>query len=461
MNLADFAIGMIGSDTEIKTIERSQVIKTSESRLEQSWLITGSAKWGLPQPSDDDVLLALFYLASEDQFRSQTVPFSRYGLCQVMGWSRCGKNYERVEEGLRRLSTVKIEARQSFFDGKSKKYVSRVFGLLDSYTLIECNKTENEDRSSARFSDVIWSSIEAENLKKIDLKTYYSLRSPIAKRLYRFLDKRRAKRTLFDLELETLASMNLGLSSETRRYPSQLKQTLDRAHSELKKIGLIKECSYFKGSNGNWRVSYIFGKEAPVNLEPESSAPTPREEEMLLIQRGVAGKRARDLAKNNADRIHEIVDFFDFVQKSQPGHFVNPVGWLIRAIEDNYVIPDFPGYLPLAQRNQLEKDKELIRQRKAKVEIQERAEQEQACNSLFKVDELSPDEFQRIAKIARSSQAWLQRIADDHPAFRAAVLDIWTTDSQRVAGAATTVSIGSQESENTLRSAPNPVMKPV
>ena len=81
MNLADFAIGMIGSDTEIKTIERSQVIKTSESRLEQSWLITGSAKWGLPQPSDDDVLLALFYLASEDQFRSQTVPFSRYGLC--------------------------------------------------------------------------------------------------------------------------------------------------------------------------------------------------------------------------------------------------------------------------------------------------------------------------------------------------------------------------------------------
>ena len=434
MNLADFAIGMIGSDTEMKTIERSQVIKTAESRLEQSWLITGSAKWGLPQPSDDDVLLALFYIASEDQFRSQTVPFSRYGLCKIMGWSRCGKNYERVEDGLRRLSTVKIEARQSFFDGRSKKYVSRVFGLLDSYTLIECSKTENLDRSSARFSDVLWSSIEAENLKKIDLKTYYSLRSPIAKRLYRFLDKRRAKRTVFDLELETLAAMNLGLSSETRRYPSQLKQTLDRAHVELKKIGLIKDCSYFKGSNGNWRVSYTFGKDLPVIgfTEADSSA-TPREEEMLLVQRGVAGQRARELASKKVDRIHEVVDFFDFVQKSHPGHFVNPVGWLIRAIEDDYTIPtDFPGYLNPAQRSQLEKDKELARQRRAKTESQEEDRRTQVRESLFKVDELTSDEFQRIAKLARSSQAWLQRLADDHPAFRAAVLDLWTMENERV-----------------------------
>ena len=428
MNLADFAIGMIGSDIEMKTIERSQVIKTAESRLEQSWLITGSAKWGLPQPSDDDVLLALFYIASEDQFRSQTVPFSRYGLCKIMGWSRCGKNYERVEDGLRRLSTVKIEARQSFFDGRSKKYVSRVFGLLDSYTLIECTKTENLDRSSARFSDVLWSSIEAENLKKIDLKTYYSLRSPIAKRLYRFLDKRRAKRTVFDLELETLASMNLGLSSETRRYPSQLKQTLDRAHLELKKIGLIRDCSYFKGSNGNWRVSYTFGKDVAAINEPEDT-PTPREEEMLLIQRGVAGQRARELARKKGERIHEVVDFFDFVQKSQPGHFVNPVGWLIRAIEDDYAIPtDFPGYLNPTQRKQLEKDKELARQRRAVASLREEEKQQQVRESLFKVDELSSDEFQRIAKVARSNQAWLQRLADDHPAFRAAVLDIWTME---------------------------------
>jgi len=434
MNLADFAIGIIGSDTTLKTIERSQIIKTAEIRLEQHWLVTGSAKWGLPQSIDDDILLGLFYIASEDKFRSQTIQFSRYGLCQIMGWSRCGKNYERVEDGLRRLSTVKIEARQSFFDGRSKKYVSRVFGLLDSYTLVECSKSESQNRSSVRFSDVIWSSIEAENLKKIDLKIYYSLRSPIAKRLYRFLDKRRAKKTTFDLELESLASMNLGLSGETRRYPSQLKQTLDRAHQELEKIGFLKDYSYFKGSNGNWRVRYNFSKETLALPEPQvCMQETPMEEEMLLIQRGVTGKRARELAKRKPDRIHDLVDFFDFVQKHEPGYLVNPVGWLIRAIEDDYTIPvDFPGYLPPTQRQRLEKDKELVRERKRKAELEEKLEQEQVLQSVLKVDELPTEEFQRLAQRTRATHSWLQRIPDDHPAFRAAVLDAWTAERERL-----------------------------
>ena len=436
MNLADFAIGLIDSGTDQKIIERSQVIKTAESRLEQSWLVTGSAKWGLPQPSDDDILLALLYIASEDKFRSQTVPFSRYGLCKIMGWPKCGQNYERVEDGLRRLSTVKIEAKQSFYDGQSKKYVSRVFGLLDTYALVECSKLEKIDRSSASFSDVLWNSLKVENLKKIDLRIYYSLRSPIAKRLYRFLDKRRAKKSTFDLEMESLASMNLGISSESRRYPSQLKQTLDRAHKELAKIGFLKSHTYFKGSNGNWRVRYIFGKEndcsivseqikAPVDVLPVPEN-TPREEEMLLIQRGVAGKRAHELACQKPDRIHDLVDFFDFLQKEQPGYLVNPVGWLIRAIEDEYTIPlDFPGYCPPAQRKQIQQDKELALKRRRKVEQQEAQKQEEIRQSVHKISELPSEEFLRLATLTRSRHSWLHRIPDDHPAFKAAVLDAW------------------------------------
>jgi hypothetical protein len=452
MNLADFAIGIIGSGTELKTIERSQVIKTSESRLEQSWSVTGSAKWGLPQPCDDDILLALFYLASEKRFQMQNVIFSRYGLCQIMGWSRCGKNYEKIEDGLRRLSTVKIEARQSFFDGHSKNYVSRVFGILDGYTISECSRLKNLERSSARFSDVIWKSVEAENLKRIDLKIYYSLRSPIAKRLYRFLDKRRAKKPSFDLELDSLASMNLGLSSETRRFPSQIKQTLDRAHKELEKIGFLKLATYFKGSNGRWRVRYTFGKDLGQNFQETSAlkieptdTPPPRIasacaissnqetplEERALTERGVSCKRARELALAKPNRILDLIDFYDFVLSNQPSYWQNPVGWLIRAVEDGYIIPiDFPGYQPPAQRKRLEKDKEMLRERKRLAELKDVVEREEVRKSIAVVDELPPEDFIRLAALTRSAHSWLKKIPDDHPAFRAAVLDFWRSESR-------------------------------
>src|SRR5690606_15584483 len=103
--------------------------------------------------------------------------------------------------------------------------------------------------------------IQCNNIKPIDLATYYGLRSPIARRLYRFLDKRRLNRSSFELELESLAQVNIGLSSSTRVYPSQFKQTLSAPHRELEKIGFLSSVNYVLGNNKAWRVRYTFQKE--------------------------------------------------------------------------------------------------------------------------------------------------------------------------------------------------------
>lgn len=444
MNLADFAIGVIrlsGDKEESQTsLTRSQTIKTSQGLLKQDWIVTASGQHGFPQPADDDVLLGLIHLASEEDFRHQTVSFSRYGLCKLMGWANNGKNYERVESALHRLTGIRINAKQSFYDGDRKEYVSKVFGVIDSFQI----SSHRDILSYARISDDLWTSIQCNNIKPIDLNTYYSLRSPIARRLYRYLDKRRLNKSSFELELESLALVNIGLASSTRVYPSQIKQSLNTPHRELEKIGFLSNVKYFLGNNKAWRVKYTFGKENPlknkvapapvVALEKTITAPPPEPAhplEKALKERGIAGKVASGLVAQHADRLPDLLDFYDFVMGKRPSYWTNPVGWLVQAIREDYTIPkDFQDYVPRQQREKLEADKRLLAQ-----QIQEREEREQKRerDRNQRLESLTPKELTDLTAFIRSQSPWTAKLAPDHPALRAALTDALESGSWRAA----------------------------
>lgn len=441
MNLADFAIGVIrlsGEKEESQTsLTRTQTIKTSQGLLKQDWIVTASGQHGFPQPADDDVLLGLIHLASEENFRHQTVSFSRYGLCKLMGWANNGKNYERVESALHRLTGIRINAKQSFYDGERKEYVSKVFGVIDSFQI----SSHRDLLSYARISDDLWASIQCNNIKPIDLATYYRLRSPIARRLYRFLDKRRLNKNSFELELESLAQVNIGLSSSTRVYPSQIKQSLSAPHRELEKIGFLRNVKYFLGFNKAWRVKYTFGKEDSLKGKPALSAPAPaapvREPaspsplERALIERGIAGRVAGPLAVEHADRLPDLLDFYDFVMRKRPSYWSNPVGWLVQAIREDYTIPkDFQDYVPRQQREKLEADKRLVAQ-----QIQEREERElkREQERRQRLESLSPKEMGELIAFARNQSPWTAKLAPDHPALRAALIDALESGTWRAA----------------------------
>lgn len=434
MNLADFAIGVIrlsGDKDESQTaITRSQTIKTSQGLLKQEWTVTASGRHGFPQPADDDVLLGLIHLASEENFRHQTVSFSRYSLCKLMGWANKGKNYERVESALHRLTGIRINAKQSFYDGERKEYVSKVFGVIDSFQI----SSHRDLLSYARLSDDLWASIQCNNIKPIDLATYYRLRSPIARRLYRFLDKRRLNKNSFELELESLAQVNIGLASSTRVYPSQIKQSLAAPHRELEKIGFLSNVKYFLGNNKAWRVKYTFCKE-PLKSAPDVTRsallrqPTPLEK--ALIERGIAPKVAADLVAENTDRLPDLLDFYDFVMRQRPTYWTNPVGWLVQAIREDYTIPrEFQDYVPRQQREKLEADKRLFAQ-----QIQEREEREQRREQerSQRLESLTPQELKELTTFTKSQSPWITKLAPDHPALRAALIDALESGSWRAA----------------------------
>lgn len=423
MNLADFAIGVIRDSgaqpcTE-KSIVRSQVVKTAQGLLTQEWTVTASGRYGFPHPADDDVLLGLIHLAAQNRYASQTVRFSRYGLCRLMGWSHKGQNFERVEEALHRLSGVKVNAKHSFYDGKLKRYVSKVFGIIDSFTIAE-QVGGPALQSEAKFSDELWKSMESNHVKPLDLKVYYGLRSPIARRLYRYLDKRKLNRKSFELELESLARVNIGIDTSKRIFPSQLKQSFESSHRELLKIGFLQDVRYKVGSNKKLRVCYTFAH--ADQAAPSSEFPAGvNQPEVWLTQRGVGPRIARQLARDFPERIEALTDFFDFVMKTSPNTWKHPVGWLVQAVKEDYQVPSSWGtYVPLAERER------RAQEQQAQTNQQQAAEQAAISRELTRaqrLSELGAGAVDELFTYVRSKSIWAKKLTPDHPAMKAAMIE--------------------------------------
>ena len=92
--------------------------------------------------------------------------------------------------------------------------------------------------SSFVWNDVVFRSFQAGNLKRVDMALFRSLNSPVAKRLFRFLDKRFFHQATWEFDLRELACEHVGLS---RSYDTgQLKRKLIPAIGELEEQGFIR-----------------------------------------------------------------------------------------------------------------------------------------------------------------------------------------------------------------------------
>lgn len=388
MNLAEFAIGLASDRNakNIKTIEREQTLILSDgSRLDQLWTVTGSDKHGLPRAGDDDVLIALLKLASDQGFKERRVYFSRYEVLQILGWSLNGPSYKRFESSLERLAGVRIMAKNSFWDTAKKLYTSVYFGLIDDYQILDKSGRESDQLeiplTYVSLNEKFFKSIRDGNLKRLDLALYYALKSAVSKRLYRFLDKRSHRKQFFEVDLYTMASVNLGLDLSTRKYASQVKQLLEPAHQELLEHGFLSDWKYrWSQERETWFVGYSFSgsrqRLAAPAAAPVNSSGSPVE---ALVSRGLSFKIATRLNDQYPERIASKLDLFDhLVNARSPLVSKNPVGWLRKAIEDDYQ-GHVPGYQSLDLREKKKRDKETARWK----EIEETRRQEARQQELW------------------------------------------------------------------------------
>ncbi len=254
--------------------------------------------------------------------------------------------------------------------------------------------------SVARLGQPLVQSYERRYTKGLDATFFFTLERPLAKRLYRYLDKVRNGRGGFEIGLLALADV-LGLEY---RYPSDVKDGLAEAHAELQTTGYLAGASYAPLAGGPragekvvYAVQPAFDRRprrragsVPATLYPELTAepaapgpgaePPPLEPARLeapglevlasspqtpappapvtpaaisplqeeLERFGVTPARAARLVETYPEG--QVAACLDYVRGllRRPGGptLKNPAGYLARAIEQGYALPS-PGAAPV------------------------------------------------------------------------------------------------------------------
>jgi hypothetical protein len=256
MNLAEFPLTKLGSrdQREVLTYE-GWSLDANKRPHRQVWTVRGATGLGLPNELGDRVVLALIALTFQQGLHTSRVTFSRYQLLKMIGSDPQGNTvYTKLETVLRQLAGITIESERAFYDkSQNKRLVSRkAFHLIEKLWLRKDGGEATPPASAPVHGYIVWgkevwNSLRAGYIKNIDLEFYYSLTTPLARRLYRLLDKRMRHQRQIEIDIFEVAG-RIGQTgyrkpSETfRKLQPSLQQLIDRGF--LDQADLVKRSKY-------------------------------------------------------------------------------------------------------------------------------------------------------------------------------------------------------------------------
>lgn len=358
LNLAEFPFALSchrpPKDTKAIQITEKGTDKDGRS-IQREWTVKASGE-GLPLAIDEEVFLGLMHFFHREQVRDRKVYFTQYSLFKLLGWSGSQRDYERLELSLARLRGSTIECKESFWDHKGKCYLTTGFSLIDSYSLYRRDDDSFDAPfiSSITLSDTIFESFKAGFIKTLDLNVYLALKSPIARKLYRYLDKKLYKGDQVEVELMRLASR---LALTDSGYPSVVKKQLERGgHPELEALGLIKNVRYLRKGRG-LSVQYQLAPRTQWRLPQSDTPPSPKKTIHPLVSdllaRGISQHVATTLLSTHGEKkIADKLEVFDHLRSTNSSLITkNAAGFLRQSIEKDFAPPQ--GYVSRAERQRL------------------------------------------------------------------------------------------------------------
>lgn len=347
LNLCEFPLAALGDrvSPDQKTLEFVDTVQWGGKSTTRKLIVAASDKYGLPTALDDEVILGLIQLTKQRNFRERTIPFTRYDLIQLLGWRDEGRSYRRIEEALLRWVSVTLVYEKAWWDNEEKSFVNESFHILESVTLYDRERRERRrtrglgGTSSFTWNEVVFRSFEAGYLKKLDLAVYRSLKSAVAKRLYRFLDKRVYHRGYWEFDLRHLCCDKLGMSR--RGHTGELKRVLISGIAELEAVGLVKprplEQRFVKEKAGVWKVILQEGEHKQAARRSVDPHPLVQE----LADRGIRPSAARLLVRRHSETlIKDRIAFHDYLVSRKDRRISrSSTGFLIQSIRHEYPLP--------------------------------------------------------------------------------------------------------------------------
>ena len=342
LNICEFPLSVCGrADNSVKTLTFEDEVfdEGAGKQVHRRLVVSASDAFGLPTPSDTDVLLVLLHLTNQrSAFMERTVKFTRYELVKLLGWDDGGKSYKRLEGALNRWASVTLYYNHAWWDKEGKAWRSRTFHVLESVDLRGREGTRDASLSSFSWNPVLFQSFQANHLKRIDLDAYFSLNSPAARQAYRFLDKRFYKKTRLTFDLRSFACEHIGLS---RNYDNgNLKRKLKCALRELEEQGFLEPMSdkerYSKETRGKWNITLVKKTTADGDATEHDGTSLFSE----LVRRGITEKAAGEFVEQfDHEKVREKIAFHDALlsdNRSRPPK--NPAGYLAASIREDWAV---------------------------------------------------------------------------------------------------------------------------
>lgn len=241
--------------------------------LGRRWRVIPSPDDRLPGTFDQDVYVELMHRFHEaGEPADGTIQFTLHAFLRAMGRRVDGRTYEQLRGALARLERTTLESQGAYEVAPSLERPELRFTVLAA-TVVERRRTLDREQlplfpsiTSAEpgvarvvLSSVLRDNIAADHAITLSAPFYWSLASPVARRLYRLLEVARADgRLTWRIALDELAEQ-LPLA---QRYPSHLQRVLQPAHDMLIERGLLRAAA-IRQQQREWFVDYMLGSRPP------------------------------------------------------------------------------------------------------------------------------------------------------------------------------------------------------
>jgi len=302
--------------------------------LNQMWKVMPSGEYGMPGPVDQDVYLAVLQLLQQRGGMPEDgeLSFSLYELRKILGWSDdSGGAYKEIRDALLRIATTSMQSRNAFYSAEERRRIVDTFNIWSvHFAEHEVKGQTVRERHVLKFHPIFIRNYMAQYLKGIDSDFYWSLRSPVSKRLYRLVDLQRAGGLSWETDL-------FGVRDQIPldyHYPSQIKRALQKAHDELLQRDFFSGVEY----EGKIEVTYKVSREFARRQKARELSGDPKEIFAIerLIRERIDADTARELVVTHGpDRCL----FYADAVNHQKG-VVTRAGWIVSAIKGGWAIRD-------------------------------------------------------------------------------------------------------------------------
>jgi len=267
---------------DLKTIEWTSWTTIDGQRVPQRWLVTGSDQHGLPTGPDNDILVALIESARRAGFKDKHISLrNAYTLLKSVMHTG-GTQYERFIRAIPRWATLSFHTEYTLRDPKNREHLERKrgFTLFQEYDVISKEQRTKDTTPTGKrdpivfgyvtMSDRFYEMLRLGPLKDLDLRFYRALPNPVAKKLYRYLDKKRWYGGYFAIDAKKLlAKLGFEPTAITSYPPNKVRNLLSAALDDLVARGFLTRYDFRKTPTGQ-KLSVYFaepgtGPDHPTN----------------------------------------------------------------------------------------------------------------------------------------------------------------------------------------------------